>query len=183
MAGTNFSIEFLSMFCTILIVSTCLIAVLLNIRVLIMIATTAHLRNKRFAFVTNLALTDLCAGFAVIAFTLYHQANWVEVCQTALLIASVLNIFAVAIDRSIALKWSPLQYDIKVTALRCLMVCVGIWIVSFSIFLPVYHFFEFENVITNCVAPPVILGLLLITAVNYIAVFRSISSKNVDILG
>ena len=182
MAGTNFLIDFFSMFFTILMVSTCLVAILLNIRVLIMIAMTSHLRNKRFAFVSNLALTDLCVGLVLIAFTLFHL-KCLEVFEAALLLASVLNIFAVSVDRSIALKWYPLQYDIKVTAPRCLMVCVGIWIVSFSIFIPIYHYFGFENVITNYAAPPVILGLLLITAINYTAVFHSVSSKNVAILG
>ena len=149
MAVNSFQLDFSTTFCKILTISACLLAILLNVRVLIMIAMTEHLRNKRFAFVSNLALTDLCAGFAVIAFIIVNGITFVQVFQTALLLASVLNIFAVAVDRSIALKWSPLQYDIKVTAPRCLMVCVGIWTVSFSIFLPVYHVLDFENVITR----------------------------------
>ncbi len=183
MAGTRFLTDFSYIFCIVLTISACLLAILLNIRVLIMIATTSHLRNKRFAFVSNLALTDLCVAFVVIGYVAFPEIVWVQASPSALLFASVFNIFAVAVDRSIALKWSPLQYNIKVTAPRCLMVCVGIWIVSFSIFLPVYHFFEFVNNIAYCVFPTVILSLLLITAINYTLVFHSVSSKNLDILG
>ena len=37
--------------------------------------------------------------------------------------------------------------------------------------------------ITNCVTPTLIFSVLIVTAINYAAVFRSISSKNADILG
>ncbi|XP_072046286.1 uncharacterized protein [Amphiura filiformis] len=254
---------------------------------------TSHLRNKRFVFVTNLALTDLCAAAVVSGFVLSDEISWLLPIQSALLVASVFNILAVAVDRSIALKWAPLQYDVTittprclivsinyatvfrsissvnidmlgqkqasirqkqswdilitfslilgssffflctiltflleqgkllldsalltasvcnilavavdrsialkwaplrydvtVTVHRCLVVCILIWIIIFSIYLSAYYLQGYAianaNILMNCFRPIFIMILILITAINYAIVFRSISSANVNMLG
>ena len=171
---------------TILRVSTCIFALILNLLVLTYVASSPKLRNKKNVFAINLALTDIMSSFALIADTFHNDyPNLVyEPIINAFLVASVLNILAVSLDCFIAIKWAPLKYDFIVTPPRCFIACAIIWVVSLSIYLPaafVLHSYYF--VVGYVFSPILILTLLCITAANYTAVFCSINSIDLSILG
>ena len=184
MAENEFVDDFIHTWITILFISTCIISITLNKIVLALSTFWLKLRRKKNAFVVNLALTDTFSAFVLIGYLFLDTLWWLEPIFYSLLVAS-LNILAVALDRSIALKWAPLRYDLLVTKQRRLIACVLIWILSFSIYLPPSVLLDshVHFILGNLVSPAIVLTLLIITTITYVLVFRSISSIDFTILG
>ena len=178
MGDNKFVEEVFGLWMSILMGSACSLAVILNIIVIICIVSSPARRIKKNTFVTNLALSDIMSSLILLNFLFLDANQHFAPIFNSLLVASVLNILAVSVDCSIAIKWAPLKYDFIVTAPRCFLACVFIWIVSFSIYLPprfVLHT-DLYYLVSYVSSPIFILALLFITTANYSAVFRQISS-------
>ena len=182
MGDNKFVEEVFSLWMNILMGSTCSLAVILNIIVIICIISSPALRIKKNAFVTNLALTDIMSSLILLNFLFLDGNELFAPIFNSLLVASVLNILAASVDCSIAIRWAPLTYDFIVTAPRCFIVCVLIWIVSLSIYLPAAFVLHSYIVVGFVFSPICILTLLFITAANYTAVFRQINSFDLNML-
>ena len=182
MPENEFVDDFIFTWITIIFISTCIISIILNVIVLGLSAFSLKLRSKKNAFVINLALTDTFSAFVLIGYLFLDTLWLLEPIFYSLLVASVLNILAVALDRSIALKWAPLRYDLLVTRQRRLIACALIWILSFSIYLPASALLDshVHFILGNLVSPVIVLTLLMITTITYILVFRP---HGVTILG
>ncbi|XP_038057054.1 substance-K receptor-like [Patiria miniata] len=155
---------------------TSVAAVLENILVLAVLAGTKRLRIKYYGFVYNLALADLCFAAFAISFP-WAENSPVFALMMACYIVSILTIFAVAVNRYLALSlMPPSRYDAVVTGRRLFGVCVLIWAVSLLLnLLPVLTVSPGVMFwIYGLVRPLTVFIIWLITAIIYIVVFRKI---------
>ncbi|XP_057205007.1 histamine receptor H2a [Triplophysa rosa] len=120
-----------------------------NILVCLAVYVTRRLRNVTNCFIVSLAVTDFLLGALVLPFsTLYqvtgdwplgpHFCNIYVSLDVMLCTASILNLFAISLDRYFAVT-SPLRYPMLVLPWRVAAVLAAIWLVSVGVsFVPIH---------------------------------------------
>lgn len=120
-----------------------------NILVCLAVYATRRLRNVTNCFIVSLAVTDFLLGALVLPFsTLYqvtgdwplgaHFCNIYISLDVMLCTASILNLFAISLDRYFAVT-APLRYPMLVLPWRVGAILVTIWLVSVGVsFVPIH---------------------------------------------
>ncbi|XP_038052713.1 beta-3 adrenergic receptor-like [Patiria miniata] len=148
-------------------------AIVSNVLAVVLFAATKQLRIKYYGFAFNLVLGDIVAPASMLLNAVnFPKAVVLPVFATSLC-AVELSILAIAVNRFLALTITPpARYDAMVTRGRMLAACLLIWIISAAIIVPTRLYSELvARMLRSCIT----LGILLITAVFYCAVFRQIS--------
>ncbi|XP_038052715.1 sphingosine 1-phosphate receptor 5-like [Patiria miniata] len=148
-------------------------AIVSNVLAVVIFAASKQLRVKYYGFAFNLVLGDIVAPTSVLLFHgNFSEAVVLPVFGTSLC-AVELSILAIAVNRFLALTITPpARYDAMVTRCRMLAACLLIWIISAAIIVPTLLY---SQAVAWMVQSWIALGILLITAVFYCAVFRKIS--------
>ncbi|XP_051505873.1 histamine receptor H2a [Myxocyprinus asiaticus] len=120
-----------------------------NILVCLAVYATKRLRNVTNCFIVSLAVTDFLLGALVLPFsTLYqvtgdwplgpHFCNIYVSLDVMLCTASILNLFAISLDRYFAVT-APLHYPMLVLPWRVGAILAAIWLVSVGVsFVPIH---------------------------------------------
>ncbi|XP_055033772.2 histamine receptor H2a isoform X2 [Misgurnus anguillicaudatus] len=120
-----------------------------NILICLAVYVTRRLRNVTNCFIVSLAVTDFLLGALVLPFsTLYqvtgdwplggHFCNIYVSLDVMLCTASILNLFAISLDRYFAVT-SPLRYPMLVLPWRVGAILATIWLVSVGVsFVPIH---------------------------------------------
>lgn len=120
-----------------------------NILICLAVYVTRRLRNVTNCFIVSLAVTDFLLGVLVLPFsTLYqvtgdwplggHFCNIYVSLDVMLCTASILNLFAISLDRYFAVT-SPLRYPMLVLPWRVGAILAAIWLVSVGVsFVPIH---------------------------------------------
>ncbi|RXN28360.1 histamine H2 receptor-like protein [Labeo rohita] len=120
-----------------------------NILVCLAVYATRRLRNVTNCFIVSLAVTDFLLGALVLPFsTLYqvtgewplgaHFCNIYISLDVMLCTASILNLFAISLDRYFAVT-APLRYPMLVLPWRVAAILATIWLVSVGVsFVPIH---------------------------------------------
>ncbi|NP_001038803.2 histamine receptor H2a isoform X1 [Danio rerio] len=120
-----------------------------NILVCLAVYATRRLRNVTNCFIVSLAVTDFLLGALVLPFsTLYqvtgdwplgaHFCNIYISLDVMLCTASILNLFAISLDRYFAVT-APLRYPMLVLPWRVGAILATIWLVSVGVsFVPIH---------------------------------------------
>uniref|UniRef100_A0A8C1XEW6 Histamine H2 receptor n=1 Tax=Cyprinus carpio TaxID=7962 RepID=A0A8C1XEW6_CYPCA len=120
-----------------------------NILVCLAVYVTRRLRNVTNCFIVSLAVTDFLLGALVLPFsTLYqvtgewplgaHFCNIYISLDVMLCTASILNLFAISLDRYFAVT-APLRYPMLVLPWRVGVILATIWLVSVGVsFVPIH---------------------------------------------
>ncbi|XP_038052813.1 beta-3 adrenergic receptor-like [Patiria miniata] len=150
----------------------CSAAVVSNVLAVVIFAATKKLRVKYYAFAFNLVLGDIVAPASILILINANLPKLRPLYSTSLC-AVKLSILAIAVNRFLALTITPpARYDAMVTRGRMLAACVLIWIISAAILVPtLLH----SKLLARMLQSSTTLGILLITAVFYCAVFRKMS--------
>ncbi|XP_038052716.1 beta-3 adrenergic receptor-like [Patiria miniata] len=148
-------------------------AIVSNVLAVVLFAATKQLRIKYYGFAFNLILGDIVAPASI----LLTAVNFPQAVAGQLFVTSLcaveLSILAIAVNRFLALTITPpARYDAMVTRGRMLAACLLIWVISAAIIVPTLLYSVLvARMLQSCIT----LGILLITAVVYCAVFRKIS--------
>ena len=126
MAENEFVDDCIHTWITILFISTCIISITLNTIVLALSTFSLKWRRQKNPFVINLELTDTFSAFVLIGHLFLDTLWWLEPLFYSLLVACVRNILAVALDRSIALKWAPQRHDLRYKTPTSNYLCFGL---------------------------------------------------------
>ncbi|XP_038052804.1 beta-3 adrenergic receptor-like [Patiria miniata] len=151
----------------------CGAAIVSNVLAVVLFAATKKLRVKYYGFAFNLVIGDIAAPTSMLLLfnVNFPVAVLVPLFSTSLC-AVELSILAIAVNRFLALTITPpARYDAMVTRGRILAACLLIWIIPAAIFVPTLIHSELE---ARMLRSSIALGILLITAVFYCAVFRKI---------
>lgn len=120
-----------------------------NILVCLAVYSTRRLRNVTNCFIVSLAITDFLLGALVLPFsTLYqvtgewplgaHFCNIYISLDVMLCTASILNLFAISLDRYFAVT-APLRYPMLLLPWRVGVILATIWLVSVGVsFVPIH---------------------------------------------
>ncbi|XP_036403596.1 histamine H2 receptor-like [Megalops cyprinoides] len=126
-----------------------MLTVLGNVVVCLAVGASRKLRCVTNCFIVSLAVTDLLLGLLVLPLSAVLQltGEWplgATFCNiyisldVMLCTASILNLFAISVDRYFAVT-APLRYPALVTSGRVAMAMVLIWVVSLMVsFLPIH---------------------------------------------
>ncbi|XP_022105536.1 adenosine receptor A3-like [Acanthaster planci] len=155
---------------------SCGIAVLENLLVILVIVGTRKLRVKHYGFVMNLALADLLFAALAIVFP-WVEEHVIFALFMSCYVASVFTIFAVAVNRLLALSlMPPSRYDSLVTWGRLFLACIGIWVLS--LILNLISVVVNDNLVTfwiyGLIRPMAVFIVWLVTAILYFVVYLKI---------
>ncbi len=172
--------EFFDHLSLVLVLSICSLAFFFNGLVMMLILGNVNLRRPQNIFVLNLALADI--GTCVVAIWdifLAHQSLRIlkmEPVLNSMLLVSVMSIFAIAVDRYVALKGAPLTHHTMFTTPRVLLACALLWIFTFLIcsiefIIPASH-----RTISYFFSPVIVISTLILTAITYMVIFNSMKN-------
>ncbi|XP_038052794.1 lysophosphatidic acid receptor 2-like [Patiria miniata] len=157
----------------------CAVAIVTNLLVVVVLATTKTLRVKYYGLIFNLAITDIITSIVAILFQ--HVPHPVVLSLTGICFLNEgLNILAVAVNRLLALSINPpARYDAIATSGRMAVVCLLMWGLAFALTFP----FEYltENDIGRLVTPIIVVIIVLLTTVVYVMVFRKIAQYGLSL--
>ncbi|XP_077992849.1 histamine H2 receptor-like [Glandiceps talaboti] len=133
----------------IVIVAITLATILGNILVCLAAVVNRKLRTVTNFFVVSLAVADLLVGLLVLPFSATYEIKrewpfgvilcniWISM-DVLLCTVSILNLFAISLDRYIAIT-RPMRYPLIMTTGRASVTLVLIWSISFLVsFLPIH---------------------------------------------
>ncbi|XP_072020724.1 melanocortin receptor 5-like [Amphiura filiformis] len=168
--------EFFDRWSLILVSSTCSLAFIFNGTVMMLICGHRNLRRPQNIFVVNLALADIGTCIVAVCDTFQRHLTILEMepILNAMLLVSILSIFAIAVDRYVALKGAPLKHHTMITAPRVVFACTLIWIFSFIICSIEYIIPRSHKVISFFFSPISVISTLILTAITYSLIFYSL---------
>ena len=120
-----------------------------NIFVILAPSVNRRLRNVTGLFIVSLAVADLLLGILVLPFSAIYEiwrywpfgpvlCNLYVSCDVMFCTASILNLFAISIDRYVAIT-DPMAYHQRLTRGKALLIINLMWVVSvFISFLPLH---------------------------------------------
>ncbi|XP_071793239.1 histamine H2 receptor-like [Asterias amurensis] len=126
-----------------------LMTIIGNIFVILAPSVNRRLRNVTGLFIVSLAVADLLLGIIVLPFSAFLEiwrywpfgpilCNLYVSCDVMFCTASILNLFAISIDRYVAIT-DPMAYHQRLTRGKALLIINLMWVVSvFISFLPLH---------------------------------------------
>lgn len=150
---------------------------------MMLICAHINLRRTRNIFVFNLALADTGTCVVAIWDILYREhvsgILRMEPILNSMLIVSVLSIFAIAVDRYIALKGAPLKHHTMFTVPRVTVACIIIWLFSFAVCTTPFYIPKSHKMISYFFSPIFVLSTLILTAIAYSIILKSLRNSTV----
>ncbi|XP_033099554.1 adenosine receptor A2b-like [Anneissia japonica] len=161
----------------------CVLVVLNNLVVIIVITKTKLFRKKHNMFVLSLAVCDFLIGIvnAVQILYFYNQSIFGDLVFLgfllfSLILTSILNVAAVAVERSLALVFMPLRYSSEVTTKRLSIACIILWVVPLA--TQPFAFFYNNPSTTVYLLTTCCLFSMIATAVFYVLIYKNICKSD-----
>ncbi|XP_033099541.1 adenosine receptor A2b-like [Anneissia japonica] len=166
-----------------IVLTICFPLVVNNLLTIIVITKTKLLRKKHNIFVLSLAVCDLLIGIldVVLVICLHNQSAWVafifiSILLHTLTLTSILNVTAVAVERSLALVFMPLHYASNVTTKRLSIVCIFLWVVPLAS-VPILYIYS-EPEISLWLFSMICLFGMIATAIFYVIIYQTICKSD-----
>ncbi|XP_033106601.1 adrenocorticotropic hormone receptor-like [Anneissia japonica] len=160
----------------VLAIITSVISAVVNIGVIVVIASTKELQRRQNIFTCSLALSDGIFALSSLAtlIALGDQTTFVQVMFSVSDISisvSLCTIGSIALERFIIIVWRPFERK-KISTKTILILCIFNWILIIAITVPGYvGNYRAEMYLTT---PSFITGIIVFIVILYIAIYWSV---------